>query len=394
MTDRVRLPVTAVRRARAADLDALAPIEAAADAVLATVMDIGHWPPPDSGQTRAGQPGWVLVVGDPVVGFAHLRDLGDGAHLEQLAVHPAAHRQGLETMLLWAAFGVALDAGYDRLTVMTYADVSWNGPWYTRRGFTELTPADDPQSWARLAPMRAAEERLKLARGGRRVAMVRDLIDDPAPIPAVSVIPVRDGAGGLEVFVQHRATTMDFVPGAIVFPGGRVDPVDRDVARQRLASAGPVPGDDSRWADTAYGRLAPTADEAALVLRQTGVRELAEECGVVVAARSLLPWDNWVTPIGGPKRFDVFFFVLPVEDGSEFGHTTTEATGSEWMPVDEIVRGCRAGDLMLVPPTRALVDELQALGSLAAVTALRPAVRSIRHDLLPTSRPRRPGATA
>ena len=36
--------------------------------------------------------------------------------------------------------------------------------------------------------------------------------------------------GGLEVFVQHRVSTMDFAAGAVVFPGGRVDPVDSEAA--------------------------------------------------------------------------------------------------------------------------------------------------------------------
>ena len=41
---------------------------------------------------------------------------------------------------------------------------------------------------------------------------------------AASVIMVREAANTLEVYVQHRATTMDFAAGAVVFPGGRTDP--------------------------------------------------------------------------------------------------------------------------------------------------------------------------
>ncbi|MBR7560302.1 hypothetical protein KC218_27520, partial [Mycobacterium tuberculosis] len=46
----------------------------------------------------------------------------------------------------------------------------------------------------------------------------------------MSVIMVRDGDSGLEAFVQHRVTTMDFAAGVVVFPGGRVDPVARQGA--------------------------------------------------------------------------------------------------------------------------------------------------------------------
>ena len=59
-----------------------------------------------------------------------------------------------------------------------------------------------------------------------------DIADAEAvPIkPAVSVLMLRDGDEGLEVFVQHRVSTMDFAAGVVVFPGGRVDPVDATTA--------------------------------------------------------------------------------------------------------------------------------------------------------------------
>lgn len=50
--------------------------------------------------------------------------------------------------------------------------------------------------------------------------------EDQAPRLAVSVVMLRDSPRGIEVFVQHRASTMDFAAGVIAFPGGRVDDVD------------------------------------------------------------------------------------------------------------------------------------------------------------------------
>ena len=46
------------------------------------------------------------------------------------------------------------------------------------------------------------------------------------PRLAATVLLVRDGAAGPEVFVQQRAATMAFAPSMVVFPGGRVDPTD------------------------------------------------------------------------------------------------------------------------------------------------------------------------
>lgn len=377
---RGRLSVTSVRPATSADLDGLAALETAADVRFSEHFDTSGWAPARSGRERAGQPGQLFVVGEPVLGFAHLVELEhDGhrhAHLEQLSVHPDAGGCGLGTMLLRAMLGTALDRGHDRITLVTFADVPWNAPWYARHGFVEV--AGDPP--AHLQP---------LLRGGhldgqRRIAMCRPLADDPVPRSAVSVIPLRRGPAGLEAFVQHRAATMDFVPGAIVFPGGRVDPQD-EAAGARLAMP-------DRLVEEHLARLPHVARLGPGFLRTllaTGVRELAEETGAVVDPQRLVPWDNWVTPLESSRRFDVEFFLLPVE-GDELRHTTTEASHSEWLSLDDVVARTEAGELVLVPPTRTIVDELQTLGSLEAVLALRPTVTPVRHDVTPR-RPRPSG---
>ncbi|MCA1781122.1 MAG: GNAT family N-acetyltransferase [Intrasporangiaceae bacterium] len=321
-------------------------------------------PPPTTGEQRTELPGILLAAGQPAVGFAHVIDLRavgrSGWHLEQIAVHPSATRQGVGTMLLRAAMGEVLDRGHSELTLMTYAHVAWNAPWYAREGFTEISPAGHPVLWDRLAPLREAERGLGLEAGGRRIGMVNALADEPRPRAAVSVIPVRSRRGVLETFVQHRALTMDFAPGAVVFPGGRVDPVDETVASERAIE----------------------------VARACAVREVAEEAGAVIDPGALIPWDRWVTPVGYPRRFDVDFFLLPVSAGEEFLHQTDEATHSEWLAVADLVRATEAGSVRLVPPTRTIVDELSALGTLDAVVGLRPMVRPVRHDLT-APRPRR-----
>ena len=43
---------------------------------------------------------------------------------------------------------------------------------------------------------------------------------------AATVMLVRDGAGGPEVYVQRRVPSMAFAPSTVVFPGGGVDPAD------------------------------------------------------------------------------------------------------------------------------------------------------------------------
>ena len=375
------LRFTAIRYADAADLELIEDIERAADIRFATLsaargISYDEWPGPGaSAAERASGPGFLLVAGQPAVGFAHVLDVAGHLVLEQLSVRPEVGRLGLGTALLRAAMGAAVDAGHDAIFLRTFAEVGWNAPFYTARGFAEVT---DP-GW--LAPLIAAEERDGLSRWGRRITMARPLREEPLPRPAVSVIPLRDGAAGLEAFVQYRVGTMDFAANAVVFPGGRIDAADRlarvDVSDELLREH------VSAWRATDVGSVADDAVSAARTLLATGLREVREEAAAELDPSRLVPWDNWVTPIGVPKRFDVYFFIAPVSAGEEasWRHTTTEAHDSHWVRVVDLAAAAESGEALLLPPTRTIVDELASLGDLAPVLALRPVIRPVRHDL-------------
>ena len=134
-----------------------------------TVFGELDWPPPDSGEERAAEPGFLLVVGELAVGFAHVLELGGGWHLEQIAVHPAHGRRGLGSALLDGVCREVASRGGHAVTLRTFADVAWNAPFYERHGFVEL---EVEPGW--MAPLREAEERIGLMRLGRRIAMVRE----------------------------------------------------------------------------------------------------------------------------------------------------------------------------------------------------------------------------
>jgi GNAT superfamily N-acetyltransferase len=158
--------VIEVRVADREDLAQLPAVEAAADELFLP-LGITDLPPPAPAAERAGA--WrVLVAGRPVQGFAVL-ELVDGAvHLEQLSVHPAAGRRGIGAALLTATVAAAQEHGADRVTLITYAHVPWNAPYYARHGWQpaqQLTPG--------LRSLRAREADLGLDRHGPRVVMVR-----------------------------------------------------------------------------------------------------------------------------------------------------------------------------------------------------------------------------
>src|SRR4051794_34698921 len=92
------------------------------------------------------------------------------------------------------------------------------------------------------------------------------------PRQAATVLLLRDGTAGLEVYLQRRTRGMPFAGGMTAYPGGGVDPRDGDA---EIAWAGPSPGD---WA-AAFGCDERTARE----LVCAAVRETFEEAGVLLA---------------------------------------------------------------------------------------------------------------
>lgn len=181
---------------------------------------------------------------------------------------------------------------------------------------------------------------------------------DPASVPikkAVSVLMIRQ-APQLEVFVQHRVTTMDFAAGMVVYPGGRLDDVDFQA---------PVTAPENhakKWARTDVG----TDSVLASALLAAAVREVEEETGAAIPAGGLLPWANWTTPLGHKRRFDTYFYVI---DATELAaiHQTTEATNSEWASVTRLHRDYVEHRIDMMRPTVYLLSEIMELGSVDAV---------------------------
>ncbi len=338
------------------------------------VLDTSEWPAPPTGEERAAAGGFILVTGETPTGFAHVIQIDGEYHLEQMSVHPDHARQGLGTELAYAAADLVASRGGNSMSLMTFADIPWNAPFYENLGFHVVEPPE------RLRPVVEHERKLGLHRSGRRVAMLREITPGVVARPAVSVIPLRDGDRGLEAFVQHRVHTMDFAPGVVVFPGGRIDPVDVENAPELSASA--LDELAEVWADSTYVRDSEDDRLAVRVLLATALREMAEETGVRLDPGELLPWDDWTTPPGFPKRFQVHFMVthLPASDPRSPVNTTTEALASEWLPVGEILERGAGGDLQLMTPTRVILQELNDLAHVDAVLNAHPQVTPVHLD--------------
>lgn len=238
--------------------------------------------------------------------------------------------------------------------------------------------------------------------------------DDRAAVPlrdAATVMLVRDGADGLEVFMLRRNLRSDFVGGAYVFPGGGVDDDDRhddleavcagrsDVAAS--ARLGVDRGGLAFWVaairesfEEAGVLLAYGADGELVRLDDPGVhdrfaehraavdrgeRRLVEVCeqeGLRLAVDTMWYFSHWITPEGAPRRYDTRFFVARAPDAQEPVHDDREVIANLWIRPQEALDRHRAGAYELILPT---ARTLAALTRFATADDLLAAAASTDH---------------
>lgn len=157
-----------VRAPARSEFPELIEISGRADALFRTA---GYELPPVPYSTRdLAKAKALFVAGRPPVGFVHVDEVDALAHVSEIAVIPKWMRQGIGTQLLERACEWARAYEYAAVTLITYADISWNAPFYAAHGFVEL-----PDLTPGLVALRKREADLGLDEIGRRIAMRRDL---------------------------------------------------------------------------------------------------------------------------------------------------------------------------------------------------------------------------
>ncbi|MGQ0709012.1 MAG: NUDIX hydrolase [Rhodoferax sp.] len=192
------------------------------------------------------------------------------------------------------------------------------------------------------------------------------------PRDSATVVLLRDGAQGLEVFLMQRSGLSDAFGAAYVFPGGKLDPAD-------------LAPEVTALLDTPAATLAPRLGEPALAperaagLFVAAIRELFEESGVLLAhsdtrphsaapehwqqwlhsqhprlrASALQPWSRWITPrlaAMSKKRFDTRFFVALAPAHQEARHDDFETTASAWLSPRAALQRYAEGSIEMAPP--------------------------------------------
>ncbi|HBN27333.1 MAG TPA: NUDIX hydrolase [Desulfobacteraceae bacterium] len=197
------------------------------------------------------------------------------------------------------------------------------------------------------------------------------------PKPAATLIFLRDGSDGLETFMLLRDPKAYFAPGALVFPGGRLDEGDRSKVLRDYSDGA---------SDLADDRFS---------LYMTAIREAFEECGIllarpvgerdiisqdrlkslqpyrdllnrgkisfgeflksekiILACDRLTPFAHWITPEKLPVRYDTFFFLAKAPLGHPGLHDGYESVDSFWTTPKKLIEKSDAGKYFLMFPTR------------------------------------------
>lgn len=197
---------------------------------------------------------------------------------------------------------------------------------------------------------------------------------------AASLVLLRDGDDGLEVLMLRRGERQgDMRSGAAVFPGGVLDPRDRDAHGHCL---GPDDASVSRLLGVAEGGLdyliaavRESFEEVGLLLAdrpfdaaavhpwrdrlQAGQASMSEFCaahGLRLDLRGLAYLSHWLTPPGLPKRFDTRFFAALAPPGQDALADYGEAQELMWLTPRAALEAARG--LKLLPVTRTTLTDL------------------------------------
>lgn len=223
------------------------------------------------------------------------------------------------------------------------------------------------------------------------------------PTPSASVVLLRQEPNiGLQVLLMQRHTKSAVLGGAYVFPGGKLDAADADVA-QDASALNAAPADlCARLGEPA---LSPTQAAALYV---AAARELLEECAVALLAHQphltaaeiasaqhaliqqpallpllqakhwqlnvhgLVPWSRWITPrvpAVMSKRFDTRFFMAELPPGQTAHHDDREATGHLWISPRTCLHRYAEGGFDLAPPQIMSLVHLARFNSVADALA-------------------------
>lgn len=214
---------------------------------------------------------------------------------------------------------------------------------------------------------------------------------------------LREDENHLEVCMLVRHQAIAFAPGALVFPGGKVDAQDVD---ESLLSHLDGAAADARMRGFQIAAIRETFEECGILFARgegeddligakrlsllasyrealhggkLALREFLEKEKLRLACDQLVHFAHWVTPESGPRRFDTHFYLARAPAGHTAVHDGIESTESMWVRPAEVLDGATNGKYRVMFPTSSnlgrlcmSVDECIALASTNKVVRVMP----------------------
>lgn len=197
------------------------------------------------------------------------------------------------------------------------------------------------------------------------------------PVLSSTVIPVRNGSEGIEVFMVLRNPKSDFASGALVFPGGKVDEGDNAEELYKLCDqTAPLEKNTLSiyvaairetfeesgilFAMQKEKKTMITADHLALLQddrvllnsKKITMAQFLKTRNLILACDYLTYFAHWITPEPLPLRFDTHFFLAPVPSDFIGMHDGAESVDSFWITPEKAVMDADAGKYTLMFPTK------------------------------------------
>ena len=204
----------------------------------------------------------------------------------------------------------------------------------------------------------------------------------PQALPAAALILLRYTAGHTEILMQVRHRDIAFAGGALVFPGGKLEPQDADPGLADCIDEAGHPGALTpakvaaiRETFEESGMLLARARGSAQLLGNDRARLLAAERkrlnrgeqrfgellqreSLRLACDTLVHFAHWVTPEFMPHRFDTQFFLAHAPELQADTHDGRESVESVWIRPGNALEAAQKGRYKLLFPTRSILHRL------------------------------------
>lgn len=211
--------------------------------------------------------------------------------------------------------------------------------------------------------------------------------------PASTVMLLRESAGPMQVLMVRRNQEIDFVSGAMVFPGGKVDKSDLAPEWENLADGWSAVPEGERGPRVAAARelfeesgiliadgAAPPNDVQTLAARKAieagSIRfgDFLQQRGLRIDLEAFTLFSRWLTPPVVPKRFDTFFYLAAAPAGQVAVSDGRETVETEWIAPDHALELAARKERAIIFPTRmnlGLLAQTPTLDSAVAAAAAR-----------------------